>query len=175
MLEIKKITTQSEDLPKIMKLYNESFPPNERDPLDVMLEDESWNAEVLGFYEDGVFCALACLLSYGDLTHILYLAVEPAARDHGCGSRVLQALRRHKPTARILADIEDVREEADNHEQRVKRREFYLRNGYTESPVAYRWHGTDYVILVNGGMLTEHEFSTFWEHFDHHGSRYEGM
>ncbi len=46
---------------------------------------------MLGFFDGEVFCGFASLLTYGDLTQILYFAIEDSLRGKGYG---LQALAR---------------------------------------------------------------------------------
>ena len=104
----------------------------------------------------------ACLLTIGDLTHIIYFAMDERLRGQGYGSVALAALHALKPQNRIIADIEQELPEAANNEQRRKRKSFYLRNGYVESGVELNWRKEAYEILVYGGTLTPKEFKAFW-------------
>ena len=166
-----RITCQRHDIEKIQRLYVRAFPENERRPLEPLLEDATGCADVLAFYDGDLFCGFACLLTYGDLTHILYIAIDEALRGRGYGTRALEAIRAFKPGRRILADLEAERPDAPNNAQRRRRRAFYGRNGYAASPVAYAWRGEDYEIFVQGGSCTEEEFEQFWHFFDTENTR----
>ena len=162
MLYIKQITDQTDDWEEITALNERAFPANERRPLEPLLCDPTGSSEILAFYDGGEFCGFACLLTVGDISHIIYFAIEEAFRQNGCGSAALAAMRRLKPDKRIIADIELEDPLAENNALRIRRKEFYLRNGYTESGVRYSWRRESYEILVCGGRLSENEFFDFW-------------
>ena len=161
-----RVNRDTKELPRIMALYRHAFPANERCPLDMLLDDRSGSSDFLAFYEEEAFCGFVCLLSHGDLTHILYLAIEEEMRGKGYGTRALEAVRAARPGQRVLADIELDSPRAANREQREKRRQFYLRSGYRETEVRYSWRHESYEILAQGGTLTEEEFDAFWRYFE---------
>jgi len=166
MFRTERVTEQSKDLTKIKRLYHLAFPANERRPLITLLQDASGVSDFMAFYDDDIFCGFACLLTYSDITHILYFAIDETLRGKGYGTMALKAMRRMKPNHRFIADIEVETPTADNNEQRRKRKQFYIGNGYIESEVAYGWRQENYEILVCGGSLTEKEFDDFWRYFE---------
>ncbi|MDD3174181.1 MAG: GNAT family N-acetyltransferase [Herbinix sp.] len=166
MLITKHITEQSKELTQIEILYQRSFPDNERRPLAPLLRDSSDNSEVIAFYDGTIFCGFACLLTYQDITHIIYFCIDDTLRGKGYGSEALAAMREMKSGNRIIVDIEIENEHALNNEQRIIRKKFYLRNGYIESDVKYRWRNESYEILVCGGIISKKEFHSFWKSID---------
>lgn len=60
-----------------------------------------------------------------------------------------------------MLDIEQIKE-CKNKEQRIKRKQFYLRNGFQETQVCYTWQKEDYLILCKNGMIDDKEFWAFW-------------
>lgn len=144
MITIQQVTKQNKDLNIIKELYIASFPENERRPFDELLDNPMVCNDFLAFYNEEQFIGFACLLSYLDLAHILYFAVDTHLRSNGYGSKALDAMHEFKKDMRIIADLEKERVGADNNEQRRKRRSFYLRNGYKPSEVSYRWHEDEY-------------------------------
>lgn len=163
MLDAKKITLQSDDLEQLQQLYLTAFPDNERSPLELLLTDSSDCSEIYAFYDCDIFCGFVSLLTYGDITHIIYFAVNDKLRGQGFGSGILQCLEALKSKARIVADIEAQIPDAPNLELRKNRKKFYLKNGFIPSGVTYDWRGDSYEILVKGGELTEKEFWDFWQ------------
>lgn len=149
---------------RLQALYVRAFPPNERRPLEPLMADQTGHAQVLAAMEEGQFRGFVCSLIQDELLHIIYFAVEEDQRGRGLGSRILSAVREEAPGMRILVDIEVPDPAAENNAQRVKRLDFYLRNGYAETPVRYSWQGENYVILAQGGSLTPEEFHRFWNH-----------
>lgn len=161
MLAIQPIT--KEFLAEAGALYTRAFPKNERIPFSKMLGDESGKSEVFIFLDENAFIGLACVANAIGISHITYLAVEDTQRDKGYGSQMLSLLCRQKSGKRIIVDIELPEKDAENEEQRLRRKAFYIRAGYKETDVYYHWAGEDYEILCYGGTITEKEFRNFWE------------
>lgn len=162
MLHVKTLTRNAPELPLVQALNQRAFPENERRALEPLLDDPTGRAQVLAFCDGAVFCGFACLLTDGDITHILYFAIEEPLRGRGYGAQALAALRARLPGQRILADVEAENPAAKNSLQRRRRRAFYLKNGYQPSSVRYDWRRESYEILVSGGDITRREFSAFW-------------
>ena len=59
-------------------------------------------------------------------------------------------------------DIEKIKD-TSNKEQRIKRKQFYLKNDFKETDVFYAWQGEDYVILSRNGIVQKKEFWNFWD------------
>lgn len=165
MLYMKKIDENSEIREKIERLCRNAFPANERRPLAPLLSDRSGCGEAFAFFEEETFVGFACLLSVWDISHLIYFAVCDSLRGKGYGTAALSLLRDEKRGYRLIADIEEVREAA-NAVQRRRRRDFYLRAGYTESEVVYDWRGERYRILICGGTIDADEFEAFWREIE---------
>lgn len=165
MLELKRITKDTEDLAEIRRLYVGSFPAVERAPLGVLLEEND-ATDFYAFYDGGKFCGFFSMLTYGDITHLLFFAVREELRGMGYGTAALGLIEGLKTGNRIIVDIETPEEGADNNAQRVKRKKFYLRAGYAEAGIKYCWRGVDYEILIKRGSITESEFNDFWDCFE---------
>lgn len=163
-LHMKKITEHSKDFHRTENLYVRAFPANERTPICGLMRHDGH--DFVGFYDkDKNFCGFASLLTYGDITHILYFAIDEPYREHGYGSEALKLMHTLYPKNRFIADLELDIPTAENESQRHLRRAFYLRNGYTPSEVRYTWQGEQYEILVSSGTITNAEFENFWDHF----------
>lgn len=94
--------------------------------------------------------------------HILYLAVKKEYRDQGIGSYILNDLAKQYDSKKIIVDIEKIKD-TSNKEQRIKRKQFYLKNDFKETDVFYTWQGEDYVILSKNGIVQKKEFWNFWD------------
>lgn len=162
-LSIKPIKEHSKELFRIEKLYQSAFPDKERRPLEPLLCDDTGHGEVIAFYDGSVFCGFACLLNCEDISHIIYFAIEDTLRGKGYGTAAISAMAEIKKGKRILVDIEAENEQEPNNAQRHKRKQFYLRNGFCETEVNYRWRKESYEILSHGGRVSTEEFWDFWE------------
>lgn len=162
MFVTKRIGPRSKDLNKIKKLYIDAFPENERFSFSMMIKNENGHYETFAFYQDDVFCGFAILLNSLDISHIIYLATLPELRGKGLGAKALGAISRIKSSMRIIVDIERELPGNPENELRRRRKNFYLRNGYRETEVRYRWQDEYYEILVFGGELSSEDFGNFW-------------
>ena len=163
MFVTKRIKPSSKDIRKIKKLYIEAFPENERFSFSMMLKNENGHYETFAFYYDDAFCGFAILLNSLDISHILYIATLPELRGKGLGTKALAAIGRIKSGMRIIVDIEREMPDCSENEIRRRRKNFYLRNGYSETEVRYRWQDEYYEILVSGGELSREDFGNFWK------------
>ncbi len=163
MFVTRRISPKSRDLGKIKALYVDAFPENERFSFSMMIKNESGHYETFGFYKDGEFCGFAILLNSGDISHIIYFATLPEVRGLGLGAKALGALARIKVGMKIIVDIERPDPRLPDCEIRLRRKNFYIRNGYKETEVRYRWQDESYEILVLGGELSREDFGNFWK------------
>lgn len=160
-----KVTKESEKFPEIERLYRAAFPREERVPMDTLLEADG-PYDFIACYDGAILCGFYSALTFGDITHILFLAVEEKLRDHGYGSQILTEIGKAYAGNRVILDVEMVDPEADNNEQREQRIAFYLRNGYHHSGISYGWRGVMYEILILDGTISEEEFWNFWDQLD---------
>ena len=164
-LECSAVSMRETVCDEIKSLYETSFPPNEWRPFSDLYHDFGDKCELLAFYDDRTFIGSAIMLTFGDITHIMYLAVKPELRDRGCGSMILEHIRMLYPRQRIIADLEDPENDFPNQSQREKRIDFYRKNGYSPTEIRYKWENEHYLIMSNGGDVTWEEFRRFWRHF----------
>jgi len=164
-LTLRQVSRESACFPALEALMNRAFPENERVPMEVLLRTHDGH-ELLAMMLDGQFAGLISLLTHGDICHILFFATEERLRGQGVGARTLGMLREMKPGLRIIADLEDCVEGVEDDLLRQRRMAFYHRCGFEDTPVRYRWRGEDYVILAQGGSVTDEEFWDFWKAYD---------
>ena len=163
MLTMKRIFEEDKEIfAEIKTLYDAAFPKNERKEIKYLLEKGQDVGEVYAFFDGEKFVGFTCLLSYHTICHVIYFAVAENLRDEGYGTKIIKAVCEAKKHKRVLVDIEMEEDDAPNEAQRVKRKEFYLRNGFKDTEITYRWEGEDYEILSYGGNCTKGEFRAFW-------------
>ncbi len=163
MLTEQIITKDLKDYPQFKRLYFSAFPRAERIPLRHLLMPKGKNTSLIACYDGETFCGFYATLTFEDITHVLFLATPDTMRSRGYGSQILLMISKKYPGNRIILDIEAEDPIAENNAQRIRRKAFYIRNGYSESEIFYRWRGVSYQILVTNGTITEAEFDAFWE------------
>ena len=99
------------------------------------------------------FIGFMVVVPFEDLAYLSFFAIEPAWRSRGYGSRALQGLPEVYPGYRHLIDIEMLDGNCPNNAQRIRRRDFYLRNGYRPTGQFLSYFGGDFEMLVKGGAF----------------------
>ena len=178
-LTIRSIDRSSPVLPELFRLYRASFPLIERVDFNIYLNDQTGTLDILGFFHEEAFCGFAALMTYGDLSQILYFAIEEKLRGRGYGAVALEAMRESYGTGRIMADLEDPLTQAPGSPERAERERrihFYQRNDYQLTDVRFEWEKENYVMMISGGALTMKEYASFWKQAeDDRGEGYERM
>ena len=166
MLKLKKICDVSKDnAAKAKSLYYRAFPKNERRPFPELTEYRIGDTETFCIFDDNLFVGMAVVMNSPSIAHIIYLAIEDSLRGHGYGSQALKLLHEFYSEKKTMVDIERCDGTSKNEEQRVLRKQFYLKSGYSETSVKYRWRNENYEILSFGGNITEQDYNEFWTDF----------
>lgn len=150
---------------RVRKLFLEAFPPEERRPfwslwlLSVLKRAVSLRAWLL----DGTFCGFTLTVCTDVYLYISFIAVSPEVRSRGCGTRILDALKESygKP---VLVEIEAPEEGAENQTQRLRRREFYLRNGFSPLNREITGRGVRYELLSTGADYDREAYMAIFPH-----------
>lgn len=153
-LHAQTIHIWSHDYMQIKELYMISFPERERYSLPMLgLLALRRSVRFLAFYDGEKFCAMTYLIKRDGMVYIVYLATNPVLRSRGYGSAVLDWIRQAYPDCQLVLDIEPMDEESDNLDQRLRRKAFYLRNGFNDSGWRMVEGAERYDILCTGKSL----------------------
>ena len=150
---------RKEDYSYLKRVYENAFPIEERAPFKrVWRCAEKGKADFLGIYIRGRCCGLAYLVSRGDLVYFFYLALDPRARGHGIGTKILKAVDQKCKDKRLFFALEELDPKAKNYDIRVRRHALYRRCGFVDLP--YRLHeaGVVYAVMGNGKDIKPEEY-----------------
>lgn len=150
----------SSRIEEIRLIYESSFPADERMPFERVLEKrdsgvmrllsvEGEGGELLGFAN-----ITLCL----DVLALNYFAILPEKQGRGYGTAVIRLLRERYPDRSIIIDIEDDGIICDNTEQRIRRRAFYERLGFSAMPFRVTIFGVPSIIMSSGLSYTFSEY-----------------
>ena len=138
----------------IEPLYVGAFPEEERPPEWLFFENAlKENNELLGFYENDEFIGFTNLLFHNDLCYMFFLAVSPKHRNKGYGSQIIQEAFRLYPDKTFVLCYEEIDEKYPDNSLRIKRREFYYRNGFMDNKLKTREYGVYYDTCYQGKHL----------------------
>lgn len=91
------------------------------------------NTDVIGIYDGQEPIGFCVILRNSECGYIYFLAIDSRLRSKGYGSAAIQELTRAYPNLQLVLDFEVIDESAENNAQRIRRRNFYLRNGFHET------------------------------------------
>ena len=152
-MEIKRICqSQCND---VKDIYMEAFPKSERKPFFFLKRAvQKEKSEIWVASQSDVVAGFIVLIPYHDMVLVEYLAVSNQIRSKGTGSKILGEICRQYDDKRILLLIEKIDETANNLEQRIARKRFYLKNGFESSGVLMQGVSGDMEILCHGGGIS---------------------
>ena len=145
------------DWKKCARLYARAFPRDERAPFFLLRRRAEQERGEMDIIREGErFLGFLYRIRQGNLSYLFYFALEESARGQGIGSKALSLLR--QPGQRLLLAREALDPQAENTRQRVRRREFYLKNGFLDLPWGIREAGVTYDAMGWGGEIAPKEY-----------------
>ncbi len=147
-------------------LYLSAFPREERPPFYLLKSREKNGKGDFFIAKDGVdFVGFAYIIPYLDTAYLYYFAVDEGLRGKGYGSAVLTELKKVYSGKRFYLAREMLDESADNLEQRVKRHEFYLKNGFVDLPIKIKEASVTFDVMGIGGVIKKEEYDAMMTAF----------
>lgn len=131
--------TKYKDL--VENLYLKSFPKEERFPFWVLEEcSKEDNSDLLAILDNDRFIGMCYLVNCNNAYYLMYLAVAPELRNQNYGSKILTDLKEKFKTLFLSVDepVDDLS---------IRRKNFYLRNGFYDTNKYYEDTGINYEIL----------------------------
>ncbi len=146
---MKLFMAEEKDYPLIKKLYKKSFPLNERAPFFVIKKKTiNGKSEMLIAKENDQFIGFFYIVRNEDLVYLFYFAVNDTQRGKGYGSKMLQLLKEKYPGKNIFLAREQLDTNSDNYDERVKRRNFYIRNGFKDTELLIKEASVIYDVMA---------------------------
>ena len=147
-------------------LYETSFPREERVPFwylsqKAKRQENDW----LLLYEKSELIGSIYVVQYQDIVFIWYFALFEEYQGNGFGSCVLKELQEEYEGKRLILNIEIQDSQSENFEQRKRRKQFYLRNGYEECGFHTKEAGVVFEMLSIGGRITYTEYEALLRNY----------
>ena len=144
---------------EIKEIYFEAFPKSERKPFFAIRHSvKKGKAQLLTAMENGILQGFVMMIPYRDMIMVDYLAVSGKIRSQGTSSKILQEVCKRFSDKKVVLLIERLDDRAENKEQRIARRKFYFKNGFTSSDIYITGHSGNMEILNFGGMVSLQEY-----------------
>ena len=138
-----------------------AFPKNERIPLSVLnLLARRKCTDFTAYYDDGVFCGISYTVCSDSTVFILYLAVNKNLRSLGYGSEILGDIKEKNEGKTLVLNVEPLDENADNYASRIRRLEFYAKNGFSDTGWYLDDFSGEYNILSAHGSFSPKDYKS---------------
>lgn len=159
-LEVKKVKLSNKD---VKKIYVDSFPKEERMPFPMMvLLTKITHTDFLAFYDKGTLCGFIYSANIKNITFIMFFAVDKRIRSKGYGSKILEEMQRLYPDSKIVISIERCDVDAKNINDRIRRKNFYLKNGYIDTGYLIELSKIEQEIIIKNGIFDKDELYNFF-------------
>lgn len=134
-MDIHKISSNIDELNEFEWLYLKVFPEEERLDFKLLQEKEKeGKGNFLGLFDDGNdLVGMMYYSCYNGIVYIFYLGISPMHQSKGYGRMMLEYMFKEYNDYKIILLIEELDESAENISQRVRRKEFYLKNGFADN------------------------------------------
>ena len=134
---------------EIKRLYHTAFPKEELLPWAVVrLLTIQKCVNLTGYYQEEIFAGFTFTAETEDILFVLFFAVEDKKRGQGLGSEILRYLKENNPEKTIVLNVEPLDEAAENNDQRIRRMEFYKKNGFYDTGYNIREVGGVFRVLA---------------------------
>lgn len=162
-MQLKPLPQDSQDKLKADRINEEAFPPWERNSLDDLYgSDSPEKLDMLGIYDDAdMITGFLMVRIYENIRYLAYLAVSRERRSEGIGSSALQLLRERYDTAQIVVEFETPDDSLPDNALRLRRRDFYLRNGFYETGWYSFYDDTEFTIACSQRNFDKDGFEKF--------------
>ncbi|MGM0167087.1 hypothetical protein IGI39_002067 [Enterococcus sp. AZ135] len=125
------ILTNSKKLSEIESIYLNSFPKEEQHPFKWLVKmAEHGKGHFAGLSCENRLVGMTYFTVTQDIVYIFYFAIDPSIRSKGCGQKMMLALQHQYAHHNFMLLIEEIIDGVENMEERIRRKKFYLQNGF---------------------------------------------
>lgn len=147
-LEFIRVGHEFQDSKELDEIMMRQFPPEEYMPLDKQLElQDSGDVEIWALYDGENLVGFTTLMVTVKMAYLFFLAFDDAYQGKGYGSHVIRSIAGLYADRALTVDFELIDEKAENNAQRIKRRNFYLKNGFSETGWGLAYLGVQYEVF----------------------------
>ncbi len=146
-------------LEQMAQLYLRSFPKAERKPFELICNiREKGVGDMWSLEENGMSVGLAITVNYKDRILLDYFAIEEEMQGKGYGSTAIQTLLQQYQGKKLIIEIESTKDQAENLSERMRRKDFYHRNGFTDLGFSVDLFGVKMEMMSNQTGISFEEY-----------------
>lgn len=161
-IQLRIILQGSHDKSELDKINEEAFPIKERCSIDDLFNSgRDGNLDIIGIYVNSELVGFFAVRKFGRIRYMAYFAVSSHRRSMGIGSKALQLLKDFYPDCQIVLEFEVLDDNCENNNIRIRRRDFYLRNGFFQTGWFSSYDDTEFEIACSEKIFDKQEFDKF--------------
>lgn len=161
-IQLNIILQDSPDKSKLDRINNESFPLNERNSIDNLYASGcDGNLDMIGIYADNELIGFFAVRKFRKIRYMAYFAICSEQRSKGIGSQALHLIKEYYPDSQFIIEFEAPDNSCENNAIRLRRRDFYLRNGFFETGWYSFYDETEFEIACSEAEFDKQEFEQF--------------
>jgi hypothetical protein len=162
-INLQPLTKLDDNYSNVIDLYKEAFTTVQNIPTWVLsFKLRKGKKGFSAIYDDNIWVGLIYTTKYKDLILIHFLAISESCRSGGYGSKVMDLMKKNYANERIVLNIETLDKQQKNYSQRVKRKAFYLKNGFVSSGYIVKEPSEKLEMLIFGGSICKEEIEAMY-------------
>lgn len=152
-------------LAQIEKLYMEAFPKEERKPFSLIIDkSEKGYVDILSIEtEEEHMMGEAIIAKDKGIALLDYFAIFSKFRSSGIGSQSLKLLQNRYDNQKFILEIESTLHPVSDLPQRMKRKDFYLKNDMCCMDYLTSLFGIEMEIMTYDCIVTFEEYHALYE------------
>ena len=164
-MELRILTKTCSDIEILEKINEEAIPKNERCSLrELFASGNDGNLIIYGIYNDNTPIGFLVIRKFNKLIYLAYMAIRNDMRSKGIGSSALQELIKMYCGYPIVVEFESADVYSHNNELKLRRKSFYLKNGFYETGWFTYYDETEFEIACTVEDFNVKEFELFTEY-----------
>lgn len=163
-IKFSPLTKYDVNYSNVIELYKEAFTTVRRVPswiLRYMMRKGKTGFSVI--YQNDIWIGLIYITEYKDIVFVHFFAISTSHRSKGYGSKVVDSMRELYSENRIVLNIEELKAQSENYLQRVKRKAFYEKNGFSSSGYIVKEPEERLEMLILGGNISKEEIKAMYK------------
>ncbi len=150
----------------VQMIYIQAFPSRERKPFRKIWElYEQGRGDVWCIRQGSRILGFANTINGDGITLLDYLAVKKNCRGQGIGSKAMALMQELYADRGFFVEIESTREECDNLQERLSRKQFYLNAGMEDFGVEAQVFTVRMELLGSRCRLSFEEYREFYRKY----------
>lgn len=164
-INFRPLSTGDSNYSKVFDLYEKAFSEVQRVPPSILrYRMRKGKAGFNTIYENDTWIGFIYNIDYKDIVFIQFFAISESCRSCGYGSKVMDSMRNLHAGKRIALNIEELDDKAENHQQRIKRKAFYEKNGFSSSGYIVKEPAERLEMLITGGSISKVEIEAMYKY-----------